>query len=224
MHTAFPETEAYVHRLLKNAVLDYEALQQKLVRCDLATCHGTCCHDGVYLNPDEARLISQLAADNAETFASYGLNLPTKSVVYSRHHSRFSRPKTATKPVPMSELVSDYPKHFPDTNCVFLDEDGRCGLQRLSLEQERHPWYYKPFTCWMHPLMIREEPSEPPCLTLPTRATDPQNQPGYDGFASQTHCGREHCDGEPAYQVLREELELLGQIAGRDFLRELEVG
>ena len=216
MDTYFPDTARHVGRLLREARLDREALSQPIRRCQLAACRGTCCHDGVYLNPDEASGVSRLARDHREFFDGIGLDLPEKPVVYGNSNG-VSGLKTATRPAPMSSLAEDYPSHFADTQCVFQTGEARCGLQLLASELGEHPWRYKPFTCWMHPLSISDG-----ALTLHNRENDPQNLPGYPGFSSQTHCGRMDACGEPAHVVLAEELEVLGKVAGRDIAHELE--
>ena len=58
-------------------------------------------------------------------------------------------------------------------------------------------------------------------VTLVTPENDPQRGEGYPGFASCTHCGRPDDDGKKARQVLAAELEMLGEVSGRDILGEL---
>lgn len=213
--TAYRDTAAFLKNHLRDAKVDEKAFRKPISLCDLSRCHGTCCHDGVYLNGDEASLIPKLASNHATKFQSYGLNLPERPVVYGKTAST-SGPKTATKPVAMSDLVADYPSHFADTNCVFLCADGRCGLQRLSEDLGKPPWYYKPFTCWLHPVAIVRE-GQTTRITLHDRESDPQNTPDYPGFASLTGCGQEAICGKPAREVLDRELTMLGKIADRDF-------
>ena len=78
------------------------------------------------------------------------------------------------------------------------------------------PWTYKPVSCWMHPVAL--VPGEPPRLTIAGNTKDPTD------FASHTHCGRPCEHAPPAWETLRKELRLLGEIAGRDFLVELSIG
>jgi hypothetical protein len=51
--------------------------------------------------------------------------------------------------------------------------------------------------------------------------TDPCRLPHYAGFVAATHCGRTEQQGPPAYEVLREELDFLGRIVGRDLYGEI---
>ena len=84
------------------------------------------------------------------------------------------------------------------------------------------PWFHKPLTCWLHPLLIKPgRRGGRPELTLPSPENDPQKAPGYPGFASCTHCGRPDPEGEPAKVALAPELERLSLISGRDLLGEL---
>jgi hypothetical protein len=80
------------------------------------------------------------------------------------------------------------------------------------MKDGKHPWFYKPLTCWLHPINV-----SPERITLYDEKTDPYRFPDYDGYLSRTFCGRTMSLGRPAYEVLRPELEFLGRILGRDF-------
>ena len=217
---AYPRAYREFSEALAEIELDIASLQRPLKRCDLAECRGTCCHDGVYLSTEESEVIRKLVKTSRRELESLGLDLPEKPVVYGRWRDSASGPKTATRPEPMSESAVDYPSHFPDTNCIFLLPDARCGLQILGEKKELSPWFYKPITCWMHPLSISTRAGKS-ILTLYSEESDPQRYEDYDGFTCRTHCGRTCEGGEPAYRVLQEELEMLGQLGGRDFISEI---
>ncbi len=219
---AFPESKEFLADTVSALILDLEALQRPLARCELSACGGTCCHDGVYLSSEEARVIRKLGEERREDLNGLGIDLPERVVVYGKWRDAASGPKTATKAVAMHEKVSDYPQHFPDTNCVFLLPDARCALQVMAVDEGKHPWHYKPLTCWLHPLSITSGPNHKPMLTLYSEDTDPQRYPDYDGFVCRTHCGKTREGGEPAWQVLRWEIETLGKIGGRDLIAEIE--
>lgn len=224
MKTAFPETESHVASLVRDASVDHTSLTQPLNRCDLSRCAGTCCHDGVYLGSDEANTIRSLAEDHAPFFSDLGLDLPARPIVYGKSPSGSRGPKTATRPEPMSRLADNYPPHFADTQCVFMLADRRCSLQLLSGSEGHHPWFYKPFTCWMHPLSLHSDASGKPRLTLHNRDNDPQNLPGYPGFASLTHCGA-ICQNEPAppaHETLAPELAFLESISGHPIINKFQ--
>jgi hypothetical protein len=111
--------------------------------------------------------------------------------------------------------MGDYPAHFEETACVFLMNDSRCGLQVLANRDGKHPWYYKPFSCWLLPIKIWK--SE---IHLYTDETDPFRFPDYEGFTSRTCCGRTSESGLSAAEVLKPELEYLGRLLGRDLVAE----
>ncbi len=218
--TVYQKTAEVLREQVREALLDHDAFEQKVRACELERCRATCCHDGVYLSQEEVEGIKKLLAENAEQFASYGLTLPEEPIIETRGGRSM---KTAIRGAEPDELADDFPRHFPKTRCVFLDKQGRCGIQRLSMEQGREPWFDKPLTCWIHPIVIlpvSEERSRP-LVTLVSPENDPQKTEEYPGFASCTHCGRLDEGGKKARQVLAAELEMLGEIAGRDILGEL---
>ncbi|MDF1850062.1 MAG: DUF3109 family protein [Verrucomicrobiales bacterium] len=217
----FPEAYKHLADLVREMTLDQESLQQPLRRCDLNQCQGTCCHDGVYLSSEEARVIREISPEVNGALRSSRWSLPKQTVVYGRWREVASGPKTATREAPERDIIPDYPSHFPKTSCVFLLPDARCALQVWATERGLHPWYFKPLTCWLHPLSIRAGADHKPRLTLPTPETDPQRYEDYDGFSCRTHCGRREEQGEAAWKVLQDELEVLGKIGNRDLISEL---
>ena len=220
--SAFPETLAALGEAVREAEIDAAAFYRPLTRCDLSACRGTCCHDGVYLGSEEAKVIRELAEKERKSFTGIGLDLPGRPVVDGSVRNVCRGPKTATRPFPMSEKARDYPAHFPDTNCVFLLPDARCALQRLGQERGLAPWYFKPVTCWMHPISLTAATdNRPALLTLHNSESDPQKFPDYPGFASRTHCGRTEPSGNPAHEVLAPELTYLSTISSRDLLAEI---
>lgn len=122
--------------------------------------------------------------------------------------------KTDTIPASSDRLADDFPEHFSRTRCVFLDDHHRCHWQLRAVEEGKHPWFYKPTSCWMHPLILRNKGGRP-VLTLLTREQDEAE------FATFTPCGNSEKTASPARESLRMELEMLGAISGRDFYGEL---
>jgi len=220
METRYPQTAAGLGSQLRDAMIDHEAFEMLLKPCTLERCKATCCYDGVYLSAEEAEGVLGLVRDNRARFEEFGLNLPDEVVVMARGGSAR---KTATRWAEDGELADDFPAHFEKTRCVFLDKLGRCGIQRMNMEDGGHPWRDKPLTCWIHPIVIlppnRERSRS--LITLVSAENDPQKTQSYLGFASCTHCGRAETQGSPAYEVLNAELKALGDLAGRDFLAEL---
>jgi hypothetical protein len=212
--TAFTKSESSLRKRLANAKIDTQEFQRKLARCSLSTCRGTCCYDGASVDEDTANLVQQLSSERAADFRAMGLSLPEAVIVKSQWHGVTGK-KTATRPFPFRSLVPDYPSHFNETACVFLLDDGRCGLQVLSEQDGKHPWYYKPFTCWLQPIKISNSG-----IHLYNEETDPFKFPDYDGFVTKTHCGRTSDCGLPAIEVLKEEMQFLGKLLNRDFSAE----
>ncbi|MFB3818564.1 MAG: hypothetical protein ACE147_12940 [Candidatus Methylomirabilales bacterium] len=179
-----------------------------------------CCYDGVYVPEPSARLIEHLARRHAAFFRGLGLTLPERVIVEGRWAPKPGGLKTAVREHPFARLVPDFPPHFAQTACVFLTPAGLCSLHLLSEHLGRHPWYYKPVKCWMHPITL--EGDRPPVLVLHDERTDPYRLPGYPGFVPRIFCGRTCPSGAPASLVLQEELAFLSQIAGRDLVRAAE--
>jgi hypothetical protein len=211
--TAFPESEAALREHCAEAVVDRAAFERRISRCDLTHCRGTCCYDGIHVDDETAAVLTTLARDRAADFRDIGIDLPEAVIVQDTWRGSPPSPKTATRPFPFKSLVNDYPAHFNDTACVFLLDDARCALQVLAQRDGKHPWFYKPFGCWLHPISVSEAD-----ITLPDEQTDPYRFADYDGFASRTHCGRTCKDGAPAADVLRSELEFLEKLLRRDLL------
>lgn len=219
-YTRYRQTAELLAALLRDAIVDHDAFEMKLRPCTLERCSATCCYDGVYLSEEEASVVTELGEQFRQTFVDYGLKLPEQLVVSARGGRAL---KTAVRSAEAGELARDFPEHFKKSRCVFLDTLGRCGLQRLSMEQELGDWFLKPLTCWIHPIVILPETRERPrpVITIVNRENDPQKAAGYPGFASCTHCGREEEGGQPAWQVLEKELRMLGAISDRDIYHEL---
>ncbi|MEO1857084.1 MAG: hypothetical protein ABGY95_06940 [Rubritalea sp.] len=219
-HTHYTETASDLRMQVAEALVDHEAFETLLKHCTLKRCSATCCYDGVYLSDEEAKGINCLVDNERERFVGYGLTLPKVTVVKVRDGMA---QKTATRPAEAGELANDFPEHFEKTRCVFLDSIGRCGIQRLCMEDNLGDWYLKPLTCWIHPIVILpKSKSRPrPIITIVQLDADPQKTDSYPGFASCTHCGRTDEGGEPAWLVLVKELRALGEVAGRDIFGEL---
>ncbi|NIP94700.1 MAG: hypothetical protein GWO24_15170 [Akkermansiaceae bacterium] len=211
--TAFTETAGLLREQLREAALDHQAFETPLRPCQLATCRATCCHDGAVLSREEANTIDSLIERHFEHFSRASLTESDHPIV-----KRGRSCKTGTTPAASDQCAADYPAHFPRTRCIFLDHQHKCTLQLLSTSLGHHPWFYKPLSCWMHPILLRppSSPHQRPVLTI-LRPAEDQNR-----FASCTPCGRPDPGGAPARQTLRSELIALSTIAGRDFVAELE--
>ena len=206
------ELAARLRRDLRLADIDLEAFTTPLAICDLASCRATCCHDGVVLDPEEVRLLEPLLQQHAKHFERYGIS--TSKTPFTTSTSQ--PPRTTTRPALPEELPLAFPSHFSRTRCLFLDTEHRCAWQRLAHDLDQPPWTFKPVSCWMHPISLTSRPGRTPLLTLAGDAEAPQD------FARNTPCGRPCDSGPPASETLSGELQLLGEIAGRDFLREIQ--
>lgn len=190
-------------RTVREAALDHSSFETPIRACELSRCRGMCCHDGVFVGTEERQVISDL--EEGDFF-----------------ESRNGRWKTRTSAAGEVNLGEGFPQHFPKTRCVFLDENHHCRLQSRALAEGKHPWYWKPFPCWLHPLSFRRKAvSGRPILSLPTSEDEPSAEKGYPGFASCTTCGKADEKGQPAWQVLELELQFLSQMSGRDLMGEL---
>lgn len=211
--TAFTESEEKLRQRHGNTKLNSGEFSRKLTRCELS-CGGMCCYGGVSVEKDTADVVQQLATERKSDFKKMGLDLPDKVVAPTEWRGVVSN-ITALKPRSWSN-VNDYPNHFDETACVFLMDDARCGLQVLSEIDGKHPWYYKPFSCWLLPIKIWEGE-----IRLFDKESDPFLFPDYQGFISCIRCGRTDKSGLPASELLKPELEYLGKILGRDLIGEL---
>ena len=192
--TIFRETVRGLASALAEAAVDHHAFEEPLPVCELAKCRATCCHDGVILSPEEAEVLRRDCEGVIEL--------------------EDGRLKTETVATSSDRLADDFPGHFPKTRCVFLDEKHRCLWQIRAIKEGKHPWFYKPTSCWMHPLILKTEAGRP-LLTLLSRNEDEV------GFATFTHCGRSKVGAPPARESLKMELEMIDTISGRNFYGEL---
>ncbi len=215
--TAYPELERELGRQIREAAVDYESFSQRLKLCEFGSCRATCCHDGVYLTDEEQQVIGEVIQTGKARLEKYGWTGEAWLT------NEGGRAKSIT--LENEDPGARFPAHFPQTRCVFLDAGHRCVLQRLAMDEGRHPWFWKPISCWMHPLVLKPgERGGRPLLMLPEPGNDPSAKRDYPGFSSCTPCGMNVADGKPATEVLREELGLLGKIACRDLVAELEAG
>jgi hypothetical protein len=177
-----------------------------------------CCYDGVCLDEDEERYVGAILDAHPLHFKE--LKLTRENAFEDACFLGVDTRKTTTRKHKYPPHVG-FPKHFAKTSCAFRFDDGRCSLQALAMEHGEHPWAYKPLSCWLHPISLERD--DKTIVWLPTVGNDPLVEDGYPGYAPHTHCGRACTDGgRPAYEVLREELETLGSIVGRDYIAEIQ--
>jgi hypothetical protein len=213
--TAFKNSQQSLRNKLATAKINRKEFQRRLKGCSLSTCLGTCCYDGASVDDETAKIVQQLADDRRSDFTAMGLNLP-ETVIESSEWNGVVGKKTKSRPF-QRPSINDYPAHFNKTACVFLLKDGRCGLQILSEADGKHRWYYKPFTCWLHPIKLSKD-----AIRLYDETSDPNILPKYPGFVIRAFCGRTEECGRPAAEVLAEELDFLGKLLDRDLLSEVQ--
>jgi hypothetical protein len=194
--------------------VDAQSFARPLARCTLADCRGMCCYDGVYLDAPTEAAIDLIARARRPAFQDMGLDLPGTVVVDGFVGGVLAGRKTATRP--WTPDVADFPTHFNRTCCVFHLDDGRCGLQVLAVGDGLHPWSYKPPSCWLFPITIHSG-----TIRIFDEASDPSRYHAYAGFVAYTRCGATCDTGQPAAQVLADELRYLGDIVGRDLIGDI---
>ncbi|MGI2901736.1 hypothetical protein [Tolypothrix sp. VBCCA 56010] len=232
--TAYPQTEQACRDELSQATVDIDSFKQNRQRCSLSSCDGMCCYNGVNVNQETAEIIQRVVEEEADFFKNLGLDLPTQVIIDDQEYEDLtvenvewkglcSVKKTALKEKPYSILINDYPKHFRNTVCVFTLDDVRCGLQELSKAKGLHPWYYKPFTCWIFPILIASGENQPQ-ISLPSPETEPWYLPEYEfyGYFTKAFCGKPSDCGQVGYILLQEELKFLSEIVGRNFVEEIQ--
>jgi hypothetical protein len=216
--TAFPKTENNLKRLVET--IDAPSfLRKELAPCSsfFKECRGRCCSLKVALTSEETDVLTRLCKEKKDFFKRAGLKI---SQEISAMDSRTGRRCLAKRRRGFSELNGLVSSLFSQGYgflfkkkvvgklshvCIFSQVDGACLLQRLSIEEGRHPWYYKPINCWKYPISIRKN-----SLTLPLFKGD-------NHFPCLTNRGSGF-----AYEGLKQELEFLGCIFKRDILEEIK--
>ena len=214
--TAFPNSESYLKEVLEETDYDPLPFEQKFSRC--TDCKGMCCYHGAPLNEEEAEFLQSVADQERDYFASKGIELPEKVVIEGVWRGEPSGLKTAVRQWDYKERLPHFPKHWDNTACVFLNKEGWCGLQMYSNDCGKHKWFAKPLTCWLHPINFPDDGG----MTVYGKEDDPTMYDDYPGFNTVTGCGKPDACGAPAYEVLRDELDFLGKIVGRDFYGEIK--
>ena len=116
-HTAFPATERLLRSALADTPVDAFSFERRLSPCVLMRYAGTCCAEGATLNAEEALVLKQTARKNSEFLRALVPDLPEPAIVREGAANR-----TALKTRSFRRRVPDYPAHFPETACAFLEE------------------------------------------------------------------------------------------------------
>jgi hypothetical protein len=210
--TAFTEGAERARALLGTAPLDHASFRRPLSRCDLAECRGACCTDGAPLDAEEARVLGALAVREAPAFERMGLR-PDRLVALTELGGVGH---TGVRTRQDDEQPADRSLGLPATTCAAMLSDGRCAFQTLSVEQGRHPWFWKPMVCWLHPIV-----AEPAGIRLLSAGVSRDRAWREGTFASVTPCSLAGKHAAPAARTLAPELDVLGAMIGRDLRAEL---
>lgn len=202
----------------QDATLDIPIFLAYHRRCVPGSCEALCCYTGAVLSDQEETTITEIIANHADSLKEWLPHLPDTPCEKVRLYGT-NTISLMTKVHPHN-YRQELPEHFNHTRCVFADEGGQCGLQRLAIRQEKHMWWYKPLECWLHPIKLITDPK--PMITIPTEANDPYYTGGYPGFTAFTSCGKVTADGEPGYKIFFQELEALGTLLERDLIGEIK--
>lgn len=232
--TAHLQAEKNCRQYLENAKIDFDSFQRKIQPCSLSekNCLGMCCYEGTLVVEEDAAMIQEITQTERVFFRSIGLKLPEKVIVDYPEYEVYNvanyewmgiggLSSTAIQETSIFSDLEDFPEHFNRTACVFLTDRGQCGLQLLAEDRSLHPWYYKPFICWLHPIMMTPLSRKQILIRLPNSENQPYQSEEFQGFTSYTFCGKTDDCGNFAYLILENELDFLGEIVGRDFNAEI---
>lgn len=174
-----------------------------LKNCDFKQCEARCCYDGVYLDKNEAEKIKKLVESNKDFFS----HLPEDYIIESNWEDTVTGLKTNVRPFKYQS--PDFPKHFNQTRCVFAYDNGACSLQDYSQKYTDNKWTFKPRSCVLHPLKLKNSEPHPPVGL----GQKDQNDIGlkYPGYSSFTPCGQVRKSGKFWKEALKEELEYLAE-------------
>lgn len=182
--------------VINDNVIDPALLARKsITRCEITTCKGSCCSDGVWLDLRQADAIREQA----------GLIQPFMPPERRAVEGWFSELHDDDAAFPSgfytgTNTVPD-PTHPNGETCVFLrPEDRFCAIQAASTAHGHPAWALKPTYCCLFPLVDRFEDDGRRVVTV-----DDDNSL----FERGGGC-HEKCAGEPRpmFQIYAEETVL----------------
>ncbi len=184
----------------------------RLRACRLEECRGVCCKRGARTTAGEAARITDLMQRHPELFSALprverylvprdALGQPGAYSTEVVSDSSLGRLGLQSANVAGREPTAE---DMEGSHCVFRYDDGRCSLQVAAEALGEHKWQYKPLGCWLFPLTVRVvEKRADETLVCLEHAAIAKAKPD----RSMHPCGMLRADGEPAKQVLREEIE-----------------
>jgi len=177
-------------------------LEKKAIRrCEIATCKGSCCSDGVWVDISEANAIRA----NAELIKP------------------FMRPERRNVESWFAELHEDDPAfpsgqytgtttvvdqtHPNGETCIFLrPEDRYCAIQAACFARGLPPWKYKPTYCCLFPVVDEFDERGNRTVTV-----DSENTLFERGGGCHESCA---CEPQPMFQIYAEEVALALGVEG----------
>ncbi|HEY9078042.1 MAG TPA: DUF3109 family protein [Anaerolineaceae bacterium] len=122
---------------------------ERLQRCVLSECRGACCLNGVWVDLKEKEKILA-SADVIVPF------LEQSTFQKSTPEDWFGTLRERDQHTPsgwvVHTAVTAHPNQPGGIACVFLRLDFKCALQVAAVQNNLHPWFFKPFYCILHPL------------------------------------------------------------------------
>ena len=188
--TAHTKSATRIKESLKIARFDAASFEVGLTPCQGGLCKGTCCSHGFYPEADEEADLLAILAEKENDLVQLGVKKPAEWIVDEEHPEFGSVRRIALQPRPFSKMVENFPKHFPDTACCLLLENGHCALQTLAMNEGKHKWFYKPILCALFPIIVDENDTGDITVMIYDQNKDTEQRTEYIGFNNDTACGK----------------------------------
>ncbi len=136
----------FLHRHTQKHIPDLrirpEVLQKRFAAgCSMNNCNAKCCRAGVHLDiGDQKRIL-----DHADLVRKY------MEPHQEKDSSGWFEELKDDKDFPSGQCVSTQVKHY---GCVFLDNGGRCVLQKAAIAEGMPRFSLKPYFCVAYPVTI----------------------------------------------------------------------
>jgi hypothetical protein len=193
--------------IINGYAIDAKLLEKKsITRCELATCKGGCCADGVWCDLAHAGKILEHAA-MIQPFMPAERRDP--STWFAELHD--DDPAFPSGKYIGTTTVTD-PTHPSGTTCRFLrPEDRFCAIQVASVANGMDAWALKPLYCCLFPVVDEHEDEAGELLPVKRLTMDDTN----DLFTRGGGCYAD-CAGEPQYvfQIYAEEVSIMLGLSG----------
>jgi hypothetical protein len=121
---------------------------QAVKRCSWPECEAACCIYGAWV---DQTLVEEI---NRHSLLISPHMSPDLRPVELWFDGRIEPDKHALSGKVAHTTILPNSEHYGGTSCIFLRADYQCALQTAALENDLHPWRFKPFYCILHPLEI----------------------------------------------------------------------